>query len=101
MPNPRLMAVVTVLLLMAGPQAGHARYSLAQLQVIEQLILARDCAGLEAYLIENREILEGDDPLAVELRNFMAGVSSGLIQCLSVAPEDEALNGAGNTDGAY
>ena len=101
MPNPRLMAVVTVLLLVAGPQAGQARYTLAQLQVIEQFILARDCAGLEAYLIQNREILEGDDPLAVELRNFMAGVSSGLIQCLSVSPQDDARNGAGPVDGAY
>ncbi len=101
MPNPRLMAVVTVLLMVTGPQAGQARYSLAQLQVIEQFILARDCAGLEAFLRQNIEILEGDDPLAVELRNFLAGVSSGLIQCLSVSPRDEALAGADNADGAY
>ena len=86
MPSPRLMAVVTALMLVGGGQSAQAAYTLAQLQVIEALILNQDCAGLWTYLSENPEILEGDDPLAQELRNFMAGVSGGLIQCLGFVP---------------
>ena len=84
------MAVVTALMLVAGPQVGRAGYTLEQLQVIEGYILAKDCGGLSAFLTQNREILVGDDVLAAELRSFMAGVGSGLIECLSVGPEAAA-----------
>ncbi len=85
------MAVVTALVLVAGTQPAGAAYTLAQLREIERLIAARDCAGLWAYLIENPGLAEGDDPLAVELRNFLAGASSGLISCLSLNREQAAV----------
>jgi hypothetical protein len=85
------MAVVTAFMLIAGAQGGQAGYTLTQLQDIERLILARDCGALWTYLSANGDLLEGDDPLAVELRKFALGIENGLIACLSVGP--------GNTPG--
>ncbi len=86
MPSPRLMAVVTALMLVAGAQSGQAAYSLAQLEEIEKLIVRKDCSGLWSFLAANPGILDGNDPLAVELRQFMSGVNGGLIDCVSVGP---------------
>ena len=83
MPNPRLLAIVTAMLLLGGIQPAGAAYNLRQLQDVEQLILSKDCGALLLYLQGNQEMLEGDDPLAQELRNFAQGVEGGLIQCLS------------------
>jgi len=80
------MAVVTAFMLVAGAQSGQAGYTLAQLQDIERLILSRDCGALWTYLSDNPDLLEGDDPLAVELRKFTLGIENGLIACLSVGP---------------
>ncbi len=49
----------------------HAAYTLAQLQIIEALILEGNLSGLRVFLLNNPGILEGNDPLAVELRDFM------------------------------
>ena len=86
MPSPRLMAVVTALMLVASAKSGQAGYNLAQLRQIETLISSKDCGGLLSYLESNPGIVEGNDPLALELRNFMFGVRGGLIECVSVGP---------------
>ena len=86
MPSSRLLAVVTALVLVAGAQPGRAAYSLAQLEEIERLIVRKDCSGLWSYLSSNPGILQGNDPLATELRGFMSGVSGGVIDCLSFVP---------------
>ncbi|MGL4279764.1 MAG: hypothetical protein ACRCS0_05315 [Albidovulum sp.] len=71
MPAPKLMAIVTALILMSG-HGTFAEYSLSQLQEIERYILTKNTAALLLLLQANPELLVGDDPLAVELRAFMA-----------------------------
>ena len=86
MPSPKLIAVITALVFVASAQGGHAAFTFAQLQEIEKLILSKDCGALWFYLQDNPEILEGDDPLADELRKFALGIESGLIDCIFAPP---------------
>lgn len=92
MPDQRLIAVVTAFMLLAGTQGAQAAFTLAQLQEVERLILSKDCAALLGYLLKNPELMDGDDPLALEFRNFASGVESGLIECLSVQTDSAGLS---------
>jgi hypothetical protein len=83
LPSPRLIAIVTALTCLAGASGAHAAASAEQLAQIEDLIVSRDCGGLRGYLADYPDLLQGDDPLAEELRNFASGIDSGLISCLS------------------
>ena len=84
MPNPRLLAIITGLLLISGGR-GFAEYTVDQLKAIEQLIVARDSAGLGRYLSANAQVTVGDDPLAVELRRFLGCARSGDLDCFAAA----------------
>ncbi|MEE9387399.1 MAG: hypothetical protein V3U96_02210 [Paracoccaceae bacterium] len=86
MPNPRLLAIITAFLIAGGASGANAAYTFAQLQNVERLILSKDCGALLEYLTLNSEMMDGDDLLAQELRNFAQGVQGGLIECLSVIP---------------
>ena len=86
MSNPRLIAVVTAFMMIAGTTGANAAVTLSQLREVERLILGKDCGALWGFLMENSELLEGGDPLAVELRSFVSGVEGGLIECLSIGP---------------
>lgn len=83
MPNHRLLAVVTALMLIGGAQSGHAEYSIAQLQEIERLILSKDINAIWLFLAANPEILNGSDPLAVELRTLAESIENGLVGTLA------------------
>ena len=79
MPAPKLIAIITALLLMSG-HAAFAEYSLAQLQEIERYLLTKNNAALLLLLQAHPELTAGDDPLAVELRAFMAAnMQTGLL----------------------
>lgn len=79
MPAPKLFAIVTALILMSG-QGAFAEYSLAQLQEIERYILTKNNAALLLLLQAHPELMIGDDPLAQELRTFMAAnMQTGLL----------------------
>jgi len=79
MPDPRLVAVITAMMLIAGGFGGAARaeFSLAQLQELERLVLARDTGALWAYIQDHPEVLQGEDPLAQELRLFAEATARG------------------------
>jgi hypothetical protein len=81
--HPRLVAVVTALTLMGGATALHAEYSLSQLEEIDRLITARNCAGLWSYVQANPDILSGNDPLANELRVFVSATERGQLNCFA------------------
>ena len=83
MPSQRLFAIITVLIYAAGSGGAQAEFTLSQLQDIERLIARKDCGALWTYLTVNPELMEGNDPLAQELRVFASGIDSGLIDCLS------------------
>ncbi|MFV2002382.1 MAG: hypothetical protein ACC619_05325 [Paracoccaceae bacterium] len=92
MPDPRLVAVITALVFISGTQSGNAAYTIEQLQLIEQMIVSKDCGALWFYLQDNPELMEGDDPLAEELRKFAFGIEGGSIDCIFSPP---GLAGAG------
>jgi len=70
MRTPRLITVITAVIMMSGRIAG-AEYSLTQLQEIERYIMANDRAALWVMLRNNPDLMTGTDPLAQELRAFM------------------------------
>jgi hypothetical protein len=77
MDYPRLIAVVTALMLLSGAGAARAEYSLAQLQVIESLISSQNWQALYEFIQANPAILAGDDPLVRELRAFLEAYQRG------------------------
>jgi len=84
MPNPKLLGIVTALLIIGRVTGANANDTLSQLRAVEGLIQSRDCGALLSYLTENSELLDGDDSLAIALRQFTQDVNGGLIECLSV-----------------
>lgn len=70
MPAPRLITIVTALILLSG-RVAQAEYSLEQLQQIERYIMMKDRASLWLLLRNNPDLMIGNDPLAQELRSFM------------------------------
>ncbi len=81
--HPRLIAVVTALVLLGGTGSSRADYDLSQLQAIEGLISSRNCEGLWLYVKSNPEIIAGADPLANELRTFVAATERGQLDCFA------------------
>ncbi len=96
MANGKLVAIVTALMLTVGGQGAQAAFSLSQLVQIEQLIVTGQWDRLRAFLTANPALLEGDDPLATELRRFLAEVASGTIASITPAslPSLDALAAA-------
>lgn len=85
MPSSRLVAIVTALVLIGGAPGAHAEFTLEQLLAIEEYIQSRNTVGLLGYLKSNPNLLEGEDPLAVELQAFVDDMEDDLINNLSAA----------------
>lgn len=91
MPEPRLMAVITALVLMMGTSAARAAYDVEELRQIEGLILRKDCGALWQYLVDNPAIMAGEDALARELRIFVAATERGQLACFAARPPAPAI----------
>jgi hypothetical protein len=78
-PSPKLLAVITALMLVAGAPGVQAAYTKTQLEQIEQLVLTQDWVQLRDYVLASPGLLEGDDGLVVELRKFLQSMQSGAI----------------------
>ncbi len=87
MPNKRLLAVLTALMLASGAPSVNASYSFSDLLEIESLVLAGDWRGLQAHLLRTPALLEGNHPLAAELRDFVASVEGSTLGFLASAPD--------------
>jgi hypothetical protein len=81
--HPRLIAVVTALVLLGTTGSSRADYDLSQLQEIEGLISSRNCEGLWLYVKSNPTMMVGSDPLASELRTFVAATERGQLDCFA------------------
>jgi hypothetical protein len=83
MPSPRLLAVVTAMIMIAGAARGQQGASLGDLERIEGFIQSKDCGGLWSFVTTQPGLLEGNDPLARELRVFVASTERGLLDCFA------------------
>ena len=83
MPSPRLLAVVTAMLMIAGAARGQQGASLGDLERIEGFIQSKDCGGLWSFVTAQPGLLQGNDPLARELRVFVASTERGLLDCFA------------------
>ena len=81
--HPRLIAVVTALVLLGTTGSSRAEYDLSQLQAIEGLISSRNCEGLWLYVKSNPTMMVGTDPQASELRTFVAATERGQLDCFA------------------
>lgn len=77
MPQPRLVAILTALLLLSGGRAAQAGFTYEQLVEVDRLVAAKNYSGLRSFLQANPEVLIGDEPLANELRLFLLRINSG------------------------
>ena len=77
-----LLTVLTAITISAG---AYAELTLEQLLVIERYIQDKDTVGLFRYLKSNPALLQGDDPLAVELQLFVDSMEDDLIGNLSAS----------------
>ena len=91
MPNPRLLAVITALMMIAGAPGAQAAYTSGQLAQIEQLVLAKSWGQLKTYILANPALLEGDDALAQELKAFMADTQGGALSTIFAASLEATL----------
>ncbi|HLS58431.1 MAG TPA: hypothetical protein VK022_02275 [Paracoccaceae bacterium] len=69
----RLGVAVTAMLLgtQLGGSADAAEPRIEQLETISQFIEKGEIESLIVYLLENPELMEGDDAVAMRLRDFM------------------------------
>lgn len=82
MPDRRLMAIVTGLMLIVGGLGGARadQPTLDQLRTIDRLLTLNDTRALLDYLLDNPELLAGEDELAVELRRFATDIGGGRLR---------------------
>jgi len=92
MPSPRLIALITILVLAASGNPSLSQDEMAMLRRLEDLIASRDCDGLVRFLRRNPALMAGDDALARELQGFMANALSGNLDCFAVAAAPEPDN---------
>ncbi|SFC23691.1 hypothetical protein [Tropicimonas isoalkanivorans] len=81
MPDKRLVAVVTALMMSALAPGADAEATLEQLETIDRLLSANDTRALWAYMQQYPELLSGEDELSLELRKFCNDVTLGRLSC--------------------
>ena len=99
MPQKRLVAVVTALMLSAAALGARGAVTFEQLETIDRLLTSNDTRSLWAYLQEYPELLAGEDELSQELRKFCTDVTLGRLRCDYVPPDDsvQAARSEGGT----
>ncbi len=65
------IAVLSSVLALGLGQAGHAVYSQTELEILRDLIDEGDTEAILAFIAANPTLLDGDDPLALALRDFI------------------------------
>ncbi len=72
MSKTRLAAVVSAVMLAAVLGSPvRAQATLEQLNEMADILSANDVSALEAFIEDNPELLEGEEPIAVLLRRFV------------------------------
>lgn len=83
MANRRILAIVTALVMLGSSASAQQTASIAELRQIEFLVSNEKWAELYNLVLANPRLTQGDDPLSLELRNFLRQVSLGRIADLA------------------
>lgn len=94
MPEKKLLAIVTVLIMTGSYSAAQQAMTMDELREIEDLITQKDLRGLYSYLESNPEMTSGSDPLAVELRGFMQDADRGRLAGFAPPSSSMAFRGS-------
>ena len=81
----RIIAIVTALLLVV-PAGRSSAASIDQLVTINRMVSQRDWAALRDYIAANPSLVEGSDPLAVELGRFVASMNRETLDTYAQTP---------------
>ena len=98
MPNNKLLAIVTVMVMVGTNSNAQQLFSIEDLRKIESLIAGKDCGALYSYIASNPRMTLGNDPLAAELRSFRQDVETGRLDCY--VPQRFAFQGSTPTANA-
>jgi hypothetical protein len=79
MPNPKLLGIVTALLMAVGTPGAYAAYTSAQIKQIEQFVVAKQWGELRAYVKANPRLLKGNNALANALKPFMNSSNNAVL----------------------
>jgi len=66
------VALLSSVLALGLGQAAHAVYTFEQLEELRQMVDRGDTEAILLYLQANPALLEGEDPLAIILKDFVA-----------------------------
>ncbi|SNT12217.1 hypothetical protein [Tropicimonas sediminicola] len=98
MPEKKLVAVVTALMMSAAAFGARADVTFEQLETIDRLLTQNNTRALWAYLQEYPELLAGEDELSLELRKFCTDVTLGRLRCHYV-PDGDSVQAARTAGG--
>jgi hypothetical protein len=87
------MAVLTAMMFIYGGGSARAEISLGKLRELEEIVSSKDSRALWHYLHLNPSVMEGEDPLAHELRKFCG---DGRLSCYDNAYPPTANNKKGD-----
>ncbi|MBW4708916.1 hypothetical protein KX928_14095 [Roseobacter sp. YSTF-M11] len=90
MAGNKLIAIVTVLILVGSTGNAQDNVTIDELRAIESLIDGKDWRGLYSYVQANPKLTAGNDPLAVELRTFVDDAKRGALTTFNAAPGQTA-----------
>ena len=91
MANRRILAIVTALVLMGTSASSQQAASIAELRQIELLVSNQRWVELYNLVLRTPRLVQGTDPLANELRNFMRQVSLGRVADLAPTSRPPSL----------
>lgn len=94
MANNRLLAIVTILILVGSSGSAQQEPSIEELLTIEKLIDGGDWRALYTYVEANPRLTAGDSPLATELRSFVDDAKRGRLNRFDASPNRRGDNGA-------
>lgn len=86
MANKRLLAIVTMMILVGSTGGSRSEPTLQDLFTIDKLIEEGDWRALYSFVDANPRLTDGDSPLAAELQSFKDDVESGQLNVFDATP---------------
>jgi hypothetical protein len=83
MANRKILAIITALVMLGGPASSQQAASISELRQIEQLVAKQRWAELYNLIMAKPALTQGNDPLSLELRDFVRQVSLGRVAGLA------------------